>query len=238
MVRLGGGGRRGRAELLGPRGKPFVRKGGLERDLDRSKKDLDAARRSVASLEDEKKGLVAAAERERQAADNRFAGIQLTGRRVVFLVDMSGSMEYVDEKTVAPEKWSGVRETLSKIMRSLPELEKFQVILFSDTVTYLFDGEEGWITHDARSAGRVTEALGKRRGEMLEITYDKKGGVRLEYLIPTRGLIGFRNTFLTLTAGTGSSQTGCQMPLVEVYMMPCGWSVCLPRGSPASSVGS
>jgi GTP-binding protein len=38
---------------------------------------------------------------------------------------------------------------------------------------------------------------------MLEITYDKKGGVRLEYLIPTRGLIGFRNTFLTLTAGTG-----------------------------------
>src|SRR5256886_17092148 len=38
---------------------------------------------------------------------------------------------------------------------------------------------------------------------MLEIIYDRKGGVRLEYLIPTRGLIGFRNTLLTLTAGTG-----------------------------------
>src|SRR5437868_2459104 len=51
--------------------------------------------------------------------------------------------------------------------------------------------------------GGVTEALGKRRGEMIEIAYDKKGGVRLEYMIPTRGLIGFRNAFLTLTAGTG-----------------------------------
>jgi GTP-binding protein len=61
------------------------------------------------------------------------------------------------------------------------------------------------LTVDVREehVGGVTEALGKRRAEMIEITYDKKGGVRLEYLIPTRGLIGFRNTFLTLTAGTG-----------------------------------
>ena len=61
------------------------------------------------------------------------------------------------------------------------------------------------LTVDVREehVGGVTEALGKRRGEMLEINYDKKGGVRLEYMIPTRGLIGFRNTFLTLTGGTG-----------------------------------
>jgi GTP-binding protein len=61
------------------------------------------------------------------------------------------------------------------------------------------------LTVDVREEhlGAVTEALGKRRGEMIEIVYDRKGGVRLEYLIPTRGLIGFRNTFLTLTAGTG-----------------------------------
>jgi GTP-binding protein len=51
--------------------------------------------------------------------------------------------------------------------------------------------------------GAVTEALGKRRGEMAGITYDDKGGVRLEYLIPTRGLIGFRNAFLTMTGGNG-----------------------------------
>jgi GTP-binding protein len=61
------------------------------------------------------------------------------------------------------------------------------------------------LTVDVReeNLGAVTEALGKRRGEMIEIKYDSKGGVRLEYLIPTRGLIGFRNSFLTLTAGTG-----------------------------------
>jgi GTP-binding protein len=61
------------------------------------------------------------------------------------------------------------------------------------------------LTVDVREEhlGAVTEALGKRRGEMIEISYDSKGGVRLEYLIPTRGLIGFRNSFLTLTAGTG-----------------------------------
>jgi GTP-binding protein len=51
--------------------------------------------------------------------------------------------------------------------------------------------------------GAVTEALGRRRGEMLEIHYGQAGGVRLEYVIPTRGLIGFRNLFLTLTAGNG-----------------------------------
>jgi GTP-binding protein len=51
--------------------------------------------------------------------------------------------------------------------------------------------------------GAVTEALGRRRGEMIEIVYDHKGGVRLEYVIPTRGLIGFRNAFLTLTSGEG-----------------------------------
>src|SRR5216683_1271378 len=61
------------------------------------------------------------------------------------------------------------------------------------------------LTVDVREEhlGAVTESLGKRRGEMIEIVYDSKGGVRLEYLIPTRGLIGFRNAFLTLTAGNG-----------------------------------
>src|SRR5262249_41099665 len=123
-----------------------------DRDLDRTRKDLDAARRAVAALEDEKKGLVTEAERVRAAADNRFAGIQLTGRRVVFLGDMSGSMEYVDEKTLAPDKWSGVRETVAKIMRSLPNLEKYQVILFSDKVTYPLGGETGWLDYDGKSA--------------------------------------------------------------------------------------
>ena len=61
------------------------------------------------------------------------------------------------------------------------------------------------LTVDVREefVGAVTEAFGRRRGEMIEIAYDDSGGVRLEYTIPTRGLIGTRNSFLTLTAGTG-----------------------------------
>jgi GTP-binding protein len=51
--------------------------------------------------------------------------------------------------------------------------------------------------------GAVTEALGRRRGEMVEIAYGDGGSVRLDYVVPTRGLIGFRNAFLTLTGGTG-----------------------------------
>ena len=50
--------------------------------------------------------------------------------------------------------------------------------------------------------GAVTEALGRRRAEMVEIDYSGPA-VRLDYIIPTRGLIGLRNTFLTITAGTG-----------------------------------
>jgi GTP-binding protein len=62
------------------------------------------------------------------------------------------------------------------------------------------------LTVDVREehVGAVTEALGRRRGEMVEITYDDSAGVRLEYVIPTRGLIGFRNSLLTLTGGTGT----------------------------------
>jgi hypothetical protein len=134
-----------------------------ENGLSARDRDLAAARRAVTALEDEKKRLIADAERVRAAADNRFAGIQLTGRRVVFLVDMSGSMEYVDEKTLAPDKWSGVRETLAKIMRSLPNLEKFQVVLFSDKVTFLLGDEGGWLDYDAKSAERATAALTKIR---------------------------------------------------------------------------
>jgi hypothetical protein len=109
------------------------------------------AKQSVELLEEEKKALRAEASRYRQSADNRFAGIQLTGKRVVFLVDMSGSMELVDENTPAPQKWQEVRQTLVKVMRSLPDLEKFQVVIFSEKATFLIGGEDRWIDYDAKT---------------------------------------------------------------------------------------
>jgi GTP-binding protein len=51
--------------------------------------------------------------------------------------------------------------------------------------------------------GGVMEKLGQRKAELKDMVPDGHGRVRLDYLIPTRGLIGFRSEFLTLTSGTG-----------------------------------
>jgi GTP-binding protein len=51
--------------------------------------------------------------------------------------------------------------------------------------------------------GPVTESLAQRQGQMVNMHNDGRGEVRLEYTIPTRGLIGFRNEFLTITRGNG-----------------------------------
>jgi len=51
--------------------------------------------------------------------------------------------------------------------------------------------------------GRVMERLGERRAELRDILPDGRGRVRLDYLVPSRGLIGFRSEFLTISSGTG-----------------------------------
>src|SRR5713101_2599011 len=52
--------------------------------------------------------------------------------------------------------------------------------------------------------GILTETLAARKAQLTNMTNDGLGNVRLEYHIPTRGLIGFRNAFLTLTQGNGA----------------------------------
>jgi GTP-binding protein len=51
--------------------------------------------------------------------------------------------------------------------------------------------------------GAVMEKIGQRRGDLLDMLPDGKGRVRLDYLMPSRGLIGFQTEFLTATSGTG-----------------------------------
>ena len=51
--------------------------------------------------------------------------------------------------------------------------------------------------------GGVMERIGERKGDLQNIIPDGKGRVRLEYLIPTRGLIGLQTEFMTLTSGSG-----------------------------------
>ncbi|HST21068.1 MAG TPA: EF-Tu/IF-2/RF-3 family GTPase, partial [Blastocatellia bacterium] len=55
--------------------------------------------------------------------------------------------------------------------------------------------------------GIVTEALGRRRGRMMKMVNHGTGRVRMEFEIPSRGLIGFRSEFLTDTKGTGLINT-------------------------------
>jgi len=51
--------------------------------------------------------------------------------------------------------------------------------------------------------GAVMEKLGERKGDLLNMVPDGQGRVRLEYMMPSRGLIGFQTEFLTATSGTG-----------------------------------
>ncbi|BBQ55103.1 MULTISPECIES: translational GTPase TypA [Aeromonas] len=61
------------------------------------------------------------------------------------------------------------------------------------------------VTVDVEEAhqGSVMEQLGLRKGEMTNMTPDGKGRVRLDFMIPSRGLIGFQTEFMTMTSGTG-----------------------------------
>lgn len=63
--------------------------------------------------------------------------------------------------------------------------------------------EQVTIDIEEQHQGAVMEALGIRKGEVKDMIPDGKGRTRLEYIIPSRGLIGFRNEFMTMTSGTG-----------------------------------
>jgi GTP-binding protein len=56
---------------------------------------------------------------------------------------------------------------------------------------------------DEANQGAIMQALGERKGELKDMVPDGKGRVRLDYEIPSRGLIGFQTEFMSLTSGTG-----------------------------------
>ena len=71
------------------------------------------------------------------------------------------------------------------------------------------DGEtrEPWesVVLDLEEAyqGAVMQAMGERKGQLKDMTPDGRGRVRLDYIAPARGLIGFQSSYRTMTAGTG-----------------------------------
>ena len=62
--------------------------------------------------------------------------------------------------------------------------------------TLMFDIEE-------KHQGDIMEQMGVRFAELTDMVPDGKGRIRIEYIIPSRGLIGFQTEFMTLTSGTG-----------------------------------
>ena len=78
-----------------------------------------------------------------------------------------------------------------------------------EVITKIIDGvvsepyEDLMLDVEADHQGSVMEHIAARRGDLKNMVPDGKGRVRLEYVIPTRGLIGFHSKFLTLTSGSG-----------------------------------
>ncbi len=119
----------------------------LEAQVRNSQTKMEDANTQIIDLQGQKAKLADKINKLQIESDNKFAGIALTGKKVVFLVDMSGSMDRVDENTLEPTKWPTVRDTVIKVMKSLPDLEKFQILLFSGKVMYLLDSND-WMDYD------------------------------------------------------------------------------------------
>lgn len=82
-------------------------------------------------------------------------------------------------------------------------ISKPEVIMREENEQYLEPYERLTIDVEEAHQGTIMEKLGERRGELQNMLPDGKGRVRLDYIIPTRGLIGFHTEFLSSTSGTG-----------------------------------
>ena len=132
-----------------------------ERLLQSEKMSLEKNQIEIKSLEENANSLKAKVSQLRSEVDNRFAGIELAGEKVLFLIDASGSMEMLDEKTDAPNKWNEVKATVVKILQSLPQLTKFQIIAFSDKTIFPLGAEGEWFDYSQESIALVKAGLDK-----------------------------------------------------------------------------
>lgn len=116
------------------------------------------------------------------------------------------------EEGTDPEKFrvSGRGELHLSILLENMRREGFELAVSRPEVIFReIDGEvcEPYeqLTVDIEESGQggIMEALGGRKGELKDMAPDGKGRVRLDYVIPSRGLIGFQTEFMTLTSGSG-----------------------------------
>lgn len=116
------------------------------------------------------------------------------------------------EDTESPDKFkvSGRGELHLSVLIENMRREGFElgvsrpeVILKEEDGVIMEPYEEVSIDVQDEHQGGIMEALGLRKGELKNMVPDGKGRVRLDYVVPSRGMIGFRSQFMTQTSGTG-----------------------------------
>jgi len=116
------------------------------------------------------------------------------------------------EEGTDPEKFkvSGRGELHLSVLIETMRREGFELAVSRPEVIFReIDGEvcepyeQVTLDVEEQHQGAVMEALGERKGELRDMVPDGKGRVRLDYIVPSRGLIGFQTDFMTMTSGTG-----------------------------------
>ncbi|RDE18339.1 translational GTPase TypA [Motiliproteus coralliicola] len=152
-----------------------------------------------------------------QVNDSPFAGLDgkfVTSRNIKERLEreLIHNVALRVEEGDSPEKFkvSGRGELHLSVLIETMRREGFELgVSRPEVVQKEVDGEihepfeEVMIDVQDEHQGAIIEELGKRKGDMTNMEVDGKGRVRLTFLIPSRGLIGFRSLFLTLTSGTG-----------------------------------
>ena len=153
-----------------------------------------------------------------QVNDSPFAGKEgkfVTSRNIKDRLDkeLLHNVALRVEQGESPEKFkvSGRGELHLSVLIENMRREGFELAVGRPEVV-IIENENGekqepyenvTIDIEEQHQGPVMEQMGLRKGDLSNMIPDGKGRVRLEYTIPARGLIGFRNNFLTLTSGTG-----------------------------------
>lgn len=146
--------------------------------------------------------------------DGRF----VTSRQVKERLDKEtlGNVAIRVEETDSPDQFkvSGRGELQLSILIEMMRREGYEMqVSRPEAITHQTDGrtfepiEQVVIDCPEEFIGVVTEAVGRRKGQMTKMVNHGTGRVRLEFETPSRGLIGFRNEFLTETKGTGLLNT-------------------------------
>jgi GTP-binding protein len=147
--------------------------------------------------------------------------VQTTDRATEFIVSGRGELHLaIFIETIRREGYELAVSRPEVIYRDSPQglLEPVEKVYIDVHTDYL---------------GAVSELLGRRRGQMVNIHYGNEDNVSVEYLVPTRGMLGFRQPFLTTTRGTGIFNTlfhGYEPFMGEVDVQDNGSLVSLETG--------